>query len=70
MGNTLVFSNLKRRCEEKLVRGAPSECLPRAPTDSRIGTDCTMNLTCNSQLVRSWKGISEDVTNNTQHTMP
>ena len=26
------------RGDEKLVQGAPSECLPRAPTDSRIGT--------------------------------
>ena len=25
--------------DEKLVRGAPSECLPRTPTDSRIATD-------------------------------
>ena len=27
------------RGDEKLVRGAPSECLPRAPTFSRIATD-------------------------------
>ena len=32
------------RGDEKLVRGAPSECLPRASTDSRITTGKTSSL--------------------------